>query len=433
MGEEEEVTKQAEERVGTTLEDKWHLDKLLGVGGMASVYAATHRNQKRVAVKVLHRDLSLHPDVRARFLREGYLANTVGHSGVVTVDDDNVMEDGSAFLVMELLDGETLEARRAARGGTLPAGEVLGHAEKLLDVLVAAHDKGIVHRDLKPDNLFLTTSGELKVLDFGIARLQELSASSGGTRIGSILGTPTFMAPEQARARWDEVDGRTDIFAVGATLYTLLSGRFVHEAGTVNEELGLAMTARAGSLAAVAPGLPAPVVAFVDRALAFEKAARWPDARAMRSALAEVRATLPPGDRVDTQAEQEIAPTAARGSRTRAAVIAVVVAAVLAGGIVALRSRSDATGVPDASGRPAGTATTEPAAAAPAPSPAPATGSTVAAVEVTPAVATTPADTATTPARKDPGKPPPVATMKASAGASKPPATSTASIFDRRH
>src|SRR5271163_241636 len=107
MGEEEDVRREAEARVGSTLKDKWRLDKLLGVGGMASVYAATHTNQKRVAVKILHRDLSLNADVRARFLREGYLANTVGHSGVVTVDDDNVLEDGSAFLVMELLEGET--------------------------------------------------------------------------------------------------------------------------------------------------------------------------------------------------------------------------------------------------------------------------------------------------------------------------------------
>jgi serine/threonine-protein kinase len=293
MNEDEERTRQAEARVGSTLKDRWRLDKLLGVGGMASVYAATHRNQKRVAVKVLHRELSAHPEVRARFLREGYLANTVGHAGVVVVDDDDVLEDGSAFLVMELLEGETLEQRRARAGGTLSVAEVLGCVERLLGILVAAHDKGVVHRDLKPENVFLTLGGEIKILDFGIARLHELSSSSGGTRIGAILGTPAFMAPEQARARWDEVDGRTDLWAVGATAFLLLSGRFVHEAGTVNEELGLAMTARALSLASVAPHLPAGVVVFVDRALAYEKEARWRDARTMLDALRTLQASLP--------------------------------------------------------------------------------------------------------------------------------------------
>src|SRR5689334_11889696 len=108
---ENEGLRQAEARVGRTLKDKWTLDQLLGVGGMASVYAATHRNQKRVAIKMLHPELSFNAAVRKRFLREGYVANTVQHPGAVSVDDDDVGEDGCAFLVMELLDGETLEAR----------------------------------------------------------------------------------------------------------------------------------------------------------------------------------------------------------------------------------------------------------------------------------------------------------------------------------
>jgi serine/threonine protein kinase len=297
VSEHDELIQQAEARVGLTLNDKWRLDKLLGVGGMASVYAATHRNQKRVAVKVLHGELSRHPDVRARFLREGYLANTVRHSGVVMVDDDDVLDDGSAFLVMELLEGETLDARQTRRGGTLPVAEVLAFAEQVLGVLVAAHEKGIVHRDLKPENLFVTASGEIKVLDFGIARQEEPSSAGGprtpGTRVGLVLGTPAFMAPEQARGRWDEVDGRTDLWALGATMFVLLSGRLVHEAETVNEELGLAITAQARALATAAPHVPPAVAAFVDRALAFDKAARWPDAQTMLSALRDLRASLP--------------------------------------------------------------------------------------------------------------------------------------------
>jgi tRNA A-37 threonylcarbamoyl transferase component Bud32 len=459
MNEQEELRQQAEARVGTTLSDKWRLDKLLGVGGMASVYAATHTNQKRVAVKILHPSLSSHPEVRARFLREGYLANTVGHSGVVTVDDDNVLEDGSAFLVMELLQGETLEARRHGRGGTLPVDEVLAYAEPLLDVLVAAHDKGVVHRDLKPDNLFLTTGGELKVLDFGIARLQEMSASSGGTRIGAIMGTPTFMAPEQARARWDEVDGRTDLFAVGASMYTLLSGRYVHEAETINEELGLAMTARAASLAVAAPGLPAPVVAFVDRALAFEKAARWPDARAMRAALSDVRAVVRGGRTApasllgaapepDSPDEGPVSAAPAPRRFPRAPILAGAAAVVAVVGILALRPGSHpAAGVAPSEGAslPTPTASPTPVVIAgtgvpgapasievsPAGSAAPSAGTTAPTVNARALTALGPKPDDSTAPRNVP-RSTTAATPKAPT-APRAPAAPTTNPFDRRH
>ena len=165
----------AEARIGSVIKDKWRLDRLLGVGGMACVYAATHRNKKRAAVKVLHREFSTDTAIRERFLREGYLANSVGHRGVVTVDDDDVTEDGAAFIVMELLDGETLEQRWRRKGHRLPLEEVLAVADQVLDALAAAHDKGVVHRDLKPENLFLTRDGVVKLLDFGIGRLKEMS------------------------------------------------------------------------------------------------------------------------------------------------------------------------------------------------------------------------------------------------------------------
>src|SRR5262249_27291287 len=136
------------------------LDALLGVGGMAAVYAGTHRNGKRGAVKVLHPELARSAEARARFLREGYVANTVGHPGAVSVIDDDTTEDGLVFMVMELLEGSTLDALAAASpGGTLPLDVVLKAADDLCDVLAAAHDKGIVHRDIKPENLFLARDG----------------------------------------------------------------------------------------------------------------------------------------------------------------------------------------------------------------------------------------------------------------------------------
>ncbi|HXN30451.1 MAG TPA: serine/threonine-protein kinase, partial [Polyangiaceae bacterium] len=262
----------AHARIGMVLSGKWTLEALLGAGGMAAVYSAVHRNGKRVAVKMLHGDLSHDQEVRRRFLLEGYAANTVQHEGAVSVLDDDVAADGSAFIVMELLDGETLERRWERLGRTLPVREVLALIDQLLDVLAAAHARNVVHRDIKPENLFLTSSGVVKVLDFGIARVLEgETARPSSTRAGMVMGTPAFMAPEQARARWDEVDGRTDLWAVGATMFTLLSGRYVHETASDQEQVISSATLRAPSLANVAPGVPAAVAGLIDRALAFER------------------------------------------------------------------------------------------------------------------------------------------------------------------
>ncbi|HEY2512095.1 MAG TPA: serine/threonine-protein kinase [Polyangiaceae bacterium] len=283
LDEDDELTRRARARLRERLRDKWTLDALLGVGGMAAVYAATHRNGKRVAIKVLHRDVALSDDTRARFLREGYVANAVSHPGAVTVLDEDVTDDGAPFFVMDLFDGETLD-RRVRRQGPLPPGEVLAAADQLLDVLAAAHDKGIIHRDIKPENVFLTRDGTIKVLDFGIAHLRE-AAHRTHTIAGQAMGTPSFMPPEQARGRWEEVDARSDVWAVGATMYTLLTSHHVHEADTVNEVLLGAMAVPARPVASLRPELPEEVCAIVDRALAFDRADRWETAQAMQAAV----------------------------------------------------------------------------------------------------------------------------------------------------
>jgi serine/threonine-protein kinase len=273
--------------IGTVLRGKYLLDRVLGVGGMAVVYAATHRNQKRFAVKVLRRELSVQPDIRARFLREGYAANTVDHPGAVAVLDDDTAEDGSAFLVMELLDGSSVEDLWERCSRRVPWMAALGIVDQLLDVLAVAHAKDIVHRDIKPANLFATKDRQVKVLDFGIARVRDAAVNqTRATGTGLVLGTPAFMSPEQALGRSREIDARTDVWASGATLYTLISGQQVHEAESAQEVLIRAATTPARSLAEVAPGMPAPIVALVDRALAFDKHARWPSAQAMRDAVA---------------------------------------------------------------------------------------------------------------------------------------------------
>jgi serine/threonine-protein kinase len=279
----------ANDRLGRTLRDKWRLDTLLGVGGMAAVYAATHRNGSRAAVKVLHDSMSSNPFVRPRFRWEGYLANTVGHEGAVKVIDDDETEHGSPFLVMELLDGETLEGRRVRLGGRIPWHEVLLAMDQVLSVLTAAHAKGVIHRDLKPENLFLTHEGEIKVLDFGIARLRELSPSNAPTESSEMVGgTPAHMAPEQARGLSDAVDERSDLWACGATMFCLLSGHPVNAGSTSYDQLVSASSRPAPPLRSVAPEVDTRIARLVDRALEFSKPQRWPHATAMREAVRAV-------------------------------------------------------------------------------------------------------------------------------------------------
>jgi uncharacterized protein (TIGR02265 family) len=291
------VEKQAQQRIGTVLKSRYRLDHVVGIGGMAAVYAAIHRNGDEVAIKILHPLLSAHQEISARFLREGYVANKVGHAGVVRVLDDDVTDDGCSYLVMDLLRGESLQAR-LRRMSRLDVGEVLRLAIELLDVLAAAHAQGIVHRDLKPDNLFVTEEGRLKVLDFGIARAL-VGPTELATEAGSVLGTPAFMAPEQACGATAEIDARTDLWACGATMFTLLSGRLVHEPPRAHELLRVAATTSARSLASVVPNLPANVIEAVDRALKFSKTERWESAAAMRAAVAN--ALMAPDSEVATR------------------------------------------------------------------------------------------------------------------------------------
>jgi hypothetical protein len=286
----------ASRRVGKVLVDKWRLERVLGSGGMATVYAASHKNNLRaVAIKLLHPELAANAELRKRFLREGYIANKVGHTGAVAVLDDGFDEnDGSVFLVMDLLTGESLHARHVRARGALPADEVLRIADGILDVLISAHEQGIVHRDLKPDNVFITEDGSIKVLDFGIARLVEPQSGDRATQTGVMIGTPAYMPPEQARGRSKLVDERSDIWALGAIMYALLTGHHVHEGETPNEVLLKAMTEHAQPLAARIPNVDPALAEVVDKALKYEAAERFPDARSMREAVRAARGEIDP-------------------------------------------------------------------------------------------------------------------------------------------
>lgn len=303
----------AKARLGEVVLGKWRLERLIGLGGMAAVFEAVPRSGSRVAIKILHPDLSDSGEIRERFLAEGYAANRVAHPGVVTVRDEGTTADGAVFLVMDLLRGQTLAERLEEATDPFSVGEVLDVASQLLDVLVQAHGRGIVHRDIKPDNVFLTAEGRVRLLDFGIARVKSAGRTSANeteieieteteTETGSALGTPAFMPPEQALGQGDGWDGRSDLWSLGATMYLLLSGTPVREPGSETEQLLSAMTRPARSLGDVA-SLPRSVVAVVDRALAFDREDRFPDARSMQLAVRAVQdelsapdsmATLPP-------------------------------------------------------------------------------------------------------------------------------------------
>jgi eukaryotic-like serine/threonine-protein kinase len=294
MSDDQSPRAMAERRVGQTLNDKWRIDRVIDLGGMGAVFAATHRNGKRVAIKMLHPHIAADEGIRQRFLREGYVANRVEHRGAVQVLDDDKAADGAVFLVMELLEGDSLE-RLMARvpAHRIPVHEVLGVADQVLDTLAAFHAEGVIHRDIKPANLFITREGVVKVLDFGLARLREPDV--GGvplTGAGIVLGTVSYMPPEQALGRSDAIDARSDIFALGAVMFHAMSGSVFLKGETALERLMNAGKTPAPKLATHVPGIPSYVAELVDTSLAYDKAHRWADARSMRAAVRAAYRTL---------------------------------------------------------------------------------------------------------------------------------------------
>jgi serine/threonine-protein kinase len=274
-------------RVGTVINGKWRIDARIGSGGMATVYAATSKDGERAAIKMLHTQLSRDEATKARFLREGYVANTIHHPGVVRVLEDGEAEDGSVYLALELLVGETMEARRVRCGGALPIDMALDYADQTLDALAAAHAKGIVHRDIKPDNVFLTTDGRVKLLDFGLARMKDARVEA--TAAGVTIGTPEFMPPEQALGRSAQVDARSDVWGLGATLFTAITGKHVHEADTLHQQLVASAKQRARAIRTLAPHVTPGVGFVIDKALELESSDRWPSAREMQKAFRDAR------------------------------------------------------------------------------------------------------------------------------------------------
>ena len=273
-------------RVGSIIKGKWTVEGLLGVGGMAAVYAAQHRNGQRAALKILHTDFAREKTICERFLREAYVSNKVNHSATVQVLDDDMTEQGEPFLVMELLLGETVRDAWKKCGRTMPIGRVLQICERVVDCLASCHVINVIHRDLKPANIFITEEGEIKVLDFGVAQMRD--ATSERTATGTALGTPAYMSPEQAMGLVDQLDGRADLFSVGAMMHALITGHRINNGRTEQEALVMAATKPVPSVARLAPHLPIELIKVIDKALAWDRRNRFQDSREMQRGLMEL-------------------------------------------------------------------------------------------------------------------------------------------------
>lgn len=270
---------------GELVAKRYRLERPLGSGGMGAVWAATHTvTYKAVALKFLHKKND-DEAARKRVVREARAASAVKHPNVVAVHDVIEDEGGTPVLVMDLLEGESL-ADKLAREHTLSPKEAIEIIRPLLSALGAAHAIGVVHRDLKPDNVFLVGKSALdvRILDFGVAKLsgKDLATKETNrlTETGAMIGTPHYMAPEQAFGEAD-VDARADLWAVGAVLYEMISGKTPADGDNLGQILKVLASGKIVSLGERAPDAPRELVAIVDDLLRIEKTERPSSAEAV--------------------------------------------------------------------------------------------------------------------------------------------------------
>jgi eukaryotic-like serine/threonine-protein kinase len=282
---------------GKTIGGKYVVRSVLGEGGMGTVFEAEHITIGRsVAVKVLHPNQARKKDAVRRFHQEARAAGAIGHPNICEVYDLGTLDDGSPYLVMEKLTGETLADRIAAEGG-LPFDDVIDILVQVLSGLVAAHEKGIVHRDIKPENVFLTKRVGCpplcKLLDFGVSKV--IGSLIGGkdddlelTRTGMVMGTPYYMSPEQARGDRN-LDARVDLYACGVILYEALTGRRPFTAANYNALLLQILSTKPKAAREFRPALPAGFDAVLDKAMARSRDDRYRSAAEFQRDLQTLR------------------------------------------------------------------------------------------------------------------------------------------------
>jgi serine/threonine-protein kinase len=284
-------TSPGETLVGQVVSGRYRIDKLLGEGGMGAVYLAEHTlMRKRVALKLLHADMSKDEEILARFRREAEAAAHIEHPNVASATDFGQLDDGSFFLVLEYVEGPNL--RSTIDEGAMPPARALHIARQIALGLERAHGSGIVHRDLKPENVMLVKKGDdpdfVKVLDFGIAKVEpsQRDTSQPLTRMGTILGTPEYMAPEQAMG--EPVTPAADLYALGVILYEMLTAKHPFDAPDRMAVLSMHIVAPVPAMLdrnpALAP-IPPPIEAITRRLLEKDSKLRHESARALVDAI----------------------------------------------------------------------------------------------------------------------------------------------------
>jgi serine/threonine protein kinase len=280
--------------IGTTVDRRYLLKREIARGGAGAVFEAEHIYTKRsVALKLLVPEQRAAAEPRARLLREALALSAARHPGVVAALDAGETEDGTPYLVLELLEGRSLEGILAVRR-RIAAAEVAWVGAAICDALGAAHSRNIIHRDIKPSNVFVARDEQarevVKLFDFGVARVP--SEAHKLTQDGGLLGTPEYMAPEQLLAR--DVDGRTDLYALGVTLYECLAGVVPFE-GNFGEVLLKVSTQPLTPLSQKVPDVPPELAAAIERALSREQGDRFSDAQSFAQALRKAAPAAPPG------------------------------------------------------------------------------------------------------------------------------------------
>ena len=285
----------------------------LGEGGMGAVFEAMNPAiERRVALKVLHAQYASDPSYAERFFNEARAVNRVDHPGLVQISDHGRTEDGTAYLVMELLKGETLDKRIQKQGAAMSPGEVARLGFQIADSLAAAHQKGIIHRDLKPENVMIVADPHVafgertKLLDFGIAKLLEGAGGRVNTKTGTSIGTPYYMSPEQ----WDEAKGvnaKADVYSLGIMLYEMLTGQLPFQGPSLAQLMGQHMFKEALSLREALPALPPGFAELVHSMLRKERDQR-PDMDTVAGQLHELSADLPQVPRPRRASSAELTP-----------------------------------------------------------------------------------------------------------------------------
>ena len=256
---------------GDMIDQRYQMGRLIGSGGMASVYEVLDTTSgHRAAVKILHRQFMLDPVIGQRFIREAQAASVLDTPYSVKVEGTGNLSDGRPFIVMELLEGLTLQALIERQGPRFEAERVLYLADQVALGLIDAHARGIIHRDLKPDNIFVinTPAGELiKIVDYGISKIFSGEGGVKLTQTGVTVGTPQYMPVEQLRGT-KNIDGRVDVYALGVVLYEMLAGQKPYDGFTYEEVILKVATTTAPSLGVYRSDLPEGLVSLVDRAMA---------------------------------------------------------------------------------------------------------------------------------------------------------------------